>query len=558
MLASVLSWSSTSTSLTRRHNQYLGSVSAAEAATERVIAQIARDFQKSGDTGVFNNLSVYRQLVPTVTSAFNNLTNSLLGGSSQPTASSVWSNFEFSDGQQHVNTTYVEQLSAWGFTALQTTLSGLNGNASTYRIVSNARELNASFDSVAAIKQDVQIASIPIFGYEVFYALDLEFCPSSDLAITGPVHGNGTIYCQPDGKTLTFQSPVTSARKVLHQKHPDDPTARASGQVVYKAGRNMRVNTLNLPIGTDNSPSLLHGLIEIPPASESTNSLLAQQRYYNKADLIILVSNNLVVAKSGAYNGFLVSIPWLTISPFVNTNVTFFNKRENETVLTTDIDIQGFRNQYSSLTLLLGRSPKSLYVADLRTQGLNTQPGVRLINGQTLPSAGLTVATLSPLYVKGHYNAPSGSLGTTNTSATVPALLVADAITILSGAWADTNSTSVLNARTANNTTVNAAVIAGIAPTGNGYYSGGVENFFRLLEKWAGDTLTFNGSMVVLFPSQIATAPWGASPEVYIPPTRAYAHDVNFKNASKLPPGTPEVRTLIRAQWAMLPANTVR
>jgi hypothetical protein len=181
-----------------------------------------------------------------------------------------------------------------------------------------------------------------------------------------------------------------------------------------------------------------------------------------------------------------------------------------------------------------------------------------LINGQTLPSAGLTVATLNPLYVKGHYNAPSGSLGTTNTSATAPASLVADAITVLSGAWADTNATLLLSARNANNTTVNAAVIAGIVPTGNGYYSGGAENFFRFLEKWEGDTLTFNGSMVVLFPSQIATAPWGASSEVYSTPIRGYAHDVNFKNASKLPPGTPEVRTLIRAQWAMLPPNTVQ
>src|ERR1041385_6260307 len=514
VLASVLSWSSTSTSLTKRENQYLGSLSAAEAATERVIGQIARDFQTSGDAGVLNQLSVYRQLVPTASSVLNNLTNSLLGGSSQQTANSAWSSFEFSDGQQHLNTTYVDQLTAWGYTALQTTLSGLNGNASTYRIVSNARELNTSFDSVAAIRQNVQIASIPIFGYQVFYALDLEFCPGSAFSITGPVHANGTIYCHRVGSKLTLQAPVTSERKVLHGKHPDDPTTRTIGQVVYKAGRNMRVNTLNLPIGTNNAPGLLHGRIEIPPPSESTNSPLAQQRYYNK--------------------------------------------RENETVLATEIDVQSFRNQYTTLTTLLGRSPKSLYVADLRTQGLNTQSGVRLINGQTLPSAGLTVATLNPLYVKGHYNAPSGSLGTTNTSATAPASLVADAITVLSGAWADTNATLLLRARNANNTTVNAAVIAGIVPTGNGYYSGGAENFFRFLEKWEGDTLTFNGSMVVLFPSQIATAPWGASSEVYSTPIRGYAHDVNFKNASKLPPGTPEVRTLIRAQWAMLPPNTVQ
>ena len=536
VLGAVLSWSTSNTRFTQRQNQYLGSLTAAEAAAEKVITQISRDFQASSEPTVYNNLSSYRLLLPT--------------------GDSVWSRFEFSNAQGNNGQLYVDRIASWSYTPLQTRLTNVNGNAATYRIIANARELNTPYNSIAALQQDVQLASIPVFQYQIFYALDLELGPGANMTITGPVHCNASAYFEPSGN-LTFQAPVTASRQIVHDNSPNDPLVRTFGSVTYNAGRDMRVNTLNLPLGTSNSSSVLHGLIEIPPAGESTNSLMGMQRYYYKADLIVLVSNNTVVAKSGAYNNFSVSIPWTNINPFLNTNASFFNKRANQTVKATEINIGDFINQYTTLTTLLGRNPKVLYVADLRTQSAGTVSGVRLINGQTLPSAGLTVATFNPLYVKGHYNAPSGALGTTNTSGTVPASLVTDGITILSGNWADSNSTDDLTVRLASSTTVNAGVIAGIVPSGGGYYSGGAENFWRLLENWSGDTFTFNGSMVALFPSQIATAPWGATSDVYNPPTRKLSLDWNFKNPAKLPPGTPELRTLIRSQWAMIRPNTI-
>jgi hypothetical protein len=377
------------------------------------------------------------------------------------------------------------------------------------------------------------------------------------MTISGPVHCNSTIYFEPDSSTLTFQAPVTSAKTIIHDNSPNDPTARTFGSVAYNAGRDIRVNTLNLPLGTSNTSSILHGLVEIPPAGESTNSLMGMQRYYNKADLIVLVSNNTVVARSGAYNNFSVAIPWTSINPFLNTNASFFDKRASLTVKATEINIANFNSQYAALTTLLGRNPKVLYVADLRSQSGSTVSGVRLISGQTLPSAGLTIATFNPLYVQGHYNAPSGT-GTTNTSSSAPTSLVADAITVLSGDWADNNSSSALSARRACSTTINAGVIAGIVPSGGGYFSGGAQNLLRLLEDWTGNTLTFNGSMIALFSSQIATAPWGASSDVYNVPTRNYSRDWNFTNPAKLPPGTPELKTLIRSQWAMIQPNAIQ
>ena len=91
-----------------------------------------------------------------------------------------------------------------------------------------------------------------------------------------------------------------------------------------------------------------------------------------------------------------------------------------------------------------------------------------------------------------------------------------DSINILSGNWQNTlaySQGSLSGPRVAIDTTVNAAFLAGIVPTGNGFYSGGVENFPRFLENWSGKTFWDNGSMVVMFDSQVTTAPWGEREE---------------------------------------------
>lgn len=79
------------------------------------------------------------------------------------------------------------------------------------------------------------------------------------------------------------------------------------------------------------------------------------------------------------------------------------------------------------------------------------------------------------------------------------------------------------------------------------------------LDSWktgGGDTLTYNGSMVVMYESAYATGPWqgtGSSIGIYNPPTRNWAFDTNFRNPAKLPPGTPSARVLVRATWNVVP-----
>jgi len=82
----------------------------------------------------------------------------------------------------------------------------------------------------------------------------------------------------------------------------------------------------------------------------------------------------------------------------------------------------------------------------------------------------------------------------------------------------------------------------------NGNYSGGVENFLRFLESWGG-TVTYNGSIVVMFPSIYATNYWIAPGTYYQAPTRNWGFDYNFLQQAKLPPMTPQVKKTVRVSW---------
>jgi hypothetical protein len=182
------------------------------------------------------------------------------------------------------------------------------------------------------------------------------------------------------------------------------------------------------------------------------------------------------------------------------------------------------------------------------TNILTVQPGLVLSNGAVLPPQGLAIATPDPAYIVGNWNiknstnagAPSDA-GLSDTTYTLPSAIYADAITVLSPAWNPADSALSLGSRIAANDTVNAAFYAGNVPSVNSNYSGGLENFPRLLENWSGETFTWNGSMCCMFESQIASAPYPGTGTVYEPPVRNWAYDMNFNDPAKLPPLTPAV-----------------
>jgi hypothetical protein len=544
VLMSALGWCRSNSEFNERNNQYFRTVAAAEAATEKVLANLSRDYQASGETVVYGKLGTYRGMTPTTSE------------------SGLWNDFTFTDPQNNLSQIYVDRITTAAYIPLESQYQGIYGLASTYRVVSNAK-LNASrFGIGAALRQDVQLATIPVFQFAIFYSIDLEINPGPAMKVTGRVHSNSKIYMQPEN-TLTFQSHVTAADAIIHNKSPDDPQSRNTNnsKIVFQAEHDANVNTLNLPIGTNNTPESVRSILDIPPSTESATSQMGQQRYYNQADMVIVVSNSSVKVTSGSSDNFSTTIPYCEWTNFFSTNVTFYNKREGKTVKASQVNVGKLKDWASSgtnsLSSTLTHDFDSVYVADMRTTNSTTETGVYVVNGQTLPTAGLTVATPNPIYVKGNYNVANSALGTTNTVNSKPASLVGDAITILSTAWQDTASSNNISSRVAGDTTVNAALLGGIVKSGGGDYSGGVENFPRFLENWSNKTLTYNGSMVVMYYSRYATAHWGDD-DVYSPPSRNWAFDLNFLDPAKLPPCTPQLRVLVRAQWAITkPGSTL-
>src|SRR5262249_9753975 len=154
----------------------------------------------------------------------------------------------------------------------------------------------------------------------------------------------------------------------------------------------------------------------------------------------------------GQFNNFSTLVPSNEVAKFI-TLTNFFNKREGKTIRSTQIDIAKLGSFNTNLNtaannlrpVIPTHDITIVFVADQRTQTSSTEAGIRVVNGQTLLPLGLTIATPNPLYVIGNYNVPTSALGTTNTTGTLPAALISDAITILSPSWRDANSSLALS-----------------------------------------------------------------------------------------------------------------
>lgn len=544
ILASAMKWSASSTYQTHRSIQYSRSVAAAEAATEKVLTRISQDYLKGGEKLVADNLTSYKGVVPTRTD------------------SPYWSNWEFNNAGGATNQTFVKGSTSSTYSLLNSDYSGLRGFITTYTIVAHARETSSLRNAEAGVLQEVQLARIPIFQFAMYSAGDMEISCGQDFRITGQVHANKTLYIEPDA-VLTFQSAVTAVTGIEFKRHPNDTRTAPGGSYVYEKPDlvDPSATAMTLPIGMTNSPEAIREIIQPPPASGDTNAQLAALRLYNQADMILVVSNSGISATSGKFNNFATTIPSGELRAFATTNNNFQDHREGKTVRPIDINV-GQLTTWSqtnrSLSVAMGTTNmSSIYVLDRRTLAGTDLNAVRVTNGRILPTAGLTVATARPLYVQGHYNQTNAAnLGTNITTTTRPASLIADAVTILSENWTDIRSTNAVASRVALPTTVNAALLTGVVETTRGQYSGGMENFPRFLETWgAANVFTYNGSMVKMFPSLYATNVWGKA-NVYTPPKRNWAFDLNFDDAKKLPPLTPSLVKVFRGQWATVPPNT--
>lgn len=547
VLTGTMNWASQTSLMNERNNQMTATTYAAEAATERIVSRLMQDYKASGESVVFNNLASYRTNVP---AAGEN---------------AYWAGFQFSNGSGTTNQNYVARTQTQIYTNLSGPYAGLRGFVSNYRVVSNARQTTGRFNLTNAVQQDIQLASIPVFQFAIFYNSLLEFTWAAPLVVRGRVHANSNIFLG-SSASLNLQQDVTATGTIGKQAWFGYTLANFTGAITYGGNVTSNTSALTLPIGTNNSASAVREVVNIPPTAESMSSPMGQQRFYNKAEMLILVSNSTVVVKvKTPFDASPTTINWSNANYFINTNASFTDQREGKTMKTTELDITKFRTWAATNTSVVaklgaGNAPNIVYVADDRTVTASQKTAVRLVNGQTLPTRGLTLATVNPLYVKGHFNCTNAAhLGTTNTTSTRPSSLIADALTIQSGAWSDAASSGSYSSRVPTDTTINAALLAGMVysagANGTSPMSGGVVNFPRLLEAWSGRTLTLNGSLVNLYNSARATAPFQNPGIYYSAPNRNFNFDPNFLDSTKMPPGSPELRVLIRGAWAAAPAN---
>jgi hypothetical protein len=397
--------------------------------------------------------------------------------------------------------------------------------------------------------------------------------PYVDFVITNnnPLQ-NANILSMPVGASTGNNNP-TNVQAILEPP----PTAYAlpnNGAAYSGAGTNYLENEADLIVS--NTASSTSGLaIGTTNGTSTTNIYVYYQNQKNSPNYRLFVQPDLMV--TNVYTNVVRMTNYYSYYSFV-TNASFYDFRETATVKAIQINVTNLdlwlanTNYYTNY---LGTFNYGNYYTLLKTtgstelssfQGVNSiyainnvpltssqLPAVRVVNGQRLPPSGLTVATPDPIYVMGNYNTTTNgsNFSTTlgDTKNTSPAALMGDAVTILSSSWQDSYpSGGATSTRTPVNTTINAATLEGIVPSNGTYYSGGVENFLRLLENWSSSTtLTYNGSIVVMFPSQYATNFWSGS--YYGVPKRAWGFDTNFNNAATMPPLSPMIKSTIRGNW---------
>jgi len=408
--------------------------------------------------------------------------------------------------------------------------------------------------------------------------MDMEICPGSNMTVNGKTHVNGNVWADPgSGATLTFGDRMeTTASNIFYTRSPNDQQASTlNPQVVYLDTNSPILNAAaaTLPTGTNGTASAAF-ILDLPPPGIDPNSLIGQQYLYNQADIIISNSASGIISvfyQNRNNVNQLTYIPYdvtnivagvsTNYSYSFVTNVSFYDYRESDTANAVQFDVGKFNawlsgngaiynSQNNNGSTSKGHSINSVYVYSSVSLSPTNLPAVRVVNGSVQPTQGLTIVTPFPIYVLGNYNASASDLGTTNVADTAPAALLGDAVTVLSSNWKDSyTSTTALSSRPAANTTINAATLEGMVPSvtvnGTKHFSGGVENFLRLLENWSPATvLTYNGSIVVMFNSRYATNFWQTPGNYYNVPTRFWGFDVNFKNQNKLPPLTPVVTTI--------------
>jgi hypothetical protein len=287
-------------------------------------------------------------------------------------------------------------------------------------------------------------------------------------------------------------------------------------------------------------------------------------------------AHNTIQIDMGAFNTFLNSDASLWVDTTDSTKKVYDPDKSYSGVVYVQIPLLA-----DSVSAVSARKTTDKIRPAVAPTSTTAGYAVVLRNAEVLPTLpsntnlrddGLTFATNAPVYVMGNYNADglssTGSSSEPDTTGAgnteVPALIAADAVTLLSASYSDADmAASATTLNTASFTEVAAGIIAGIVPTKlnasgvgtNDQWAGGVHNFVRFLENWSGKTYRYRGSIVCLFENEVSTGPWYQSLYTYWYnfPARDVGYHAYF-SGGKFPPGMPVIRTVRKISVADITA----
>lgn len=587
LLGGLTTYMATATSMQQRSDQRLVALYAAEAALEQAYLDL-RNL-------IFADITSAPDI--SATTAITNLTTAPTG------------QFSSQDGftwRAHLTVPMLRGAPADGFPDFDPN-QDLGQVAYVTSVMLDYQPRGARSPVTVHVQREVIYSITPIFRYAIFYNSDAELFPGAIFDVTGDVHINGRFYY---GSTaaLNFHGRVTTTNGAVNAFSPASGRTGAGGNVNFS--QEPKVTTHSTPpmdFHHDSENPNMEGareLIKIPHHDHPDPH--AEQRMFSQAGVKILVNTSAVevTAPNGTtlapgqramltHDGTVIPDSHVLFSLVDGTLDTgsMHDFREEQWVTTTDVDVNTLTTLVEQGALptqipnstqwgnsshvpapLRGQAiPESLrgkslwngilYVTDVGYQS-NQRKGVRLLNGTHLPEGGLTVASENPAYIVGNYNTggnPPSNTGSATANNFVSgyevrgASVIADAVNIISANWIPNNYNDLnLNQRPAVNTTVNAAIISGDVPSANDNYSGGVENYPRLLENWSGRRFTYYGSLINLFASDQAQANWRYGSNIYEAPQRNWYFDINYLDPDRLPPGFVVVRNLKKGQWVQL------
>ena len=522
-----------------------------------------------------------------------------------------------------------------------------------------------AFSGIATVRVGRRFinSNTSIFQNSIFFQGDLELNPGNNTTINGDISANGSIYMGPaSGRTLTlngtvrylnyFNADATHTTGVYSNPNAPTPPVTLVAPTFGPTGtlENMTAaeNLLNgldaaaaavarpdlfAPAGASSTDaslwtaaqlatatnSVYRSMIAPPPSASTSNeypnaptstvddSVISALRAYTKAGLIITVSPTNTVKITQVQNGVSTDVTASYPSSIVAATTNSWDEREGKTVAVTTIDVGALKTQIeANYTSFNG----VLYV-NLQNSSSSTPAAIKLTNAASLPIVnptpantdtitGFSVATNGGLYVQGSYNTtPIVKAGSPDRA--VPAMLMGDAVTVLSSSYVDSAvsrpitsrvasisaaeiATRVANLSTAQIATITASLspaetaaiaagtttLASLLPakvaasgvqinagllTGNtastgsiGNSSGGAQNLVRYMENWSGQTINYSGSIGRLFQSTQLTAPYTGPGTIYIQPTsRVFSFDSNMQ--SYAPPATPTTTEFSRGTY---------